>query len=369
MNRDKEIIKTSYIAIIVNFILACFKAVVGVLANSIAIILDAVNNITDAASSLITIIGTRLASKSPDARHPFGHGRIEYMSAIIISAIILYAGVTSLFESVKKILDPVQPQYSTVTLIIVFTAVVTKVLLGRYVRKKGEQLSSDSLVVSGEDALMDAVISASTLAAAFAYMVFRVSIEAFLGVIIALLIIKSAVEGLGDTVSKILGESVDKKTGNLIRKTINEFDEVKGCYDLVMNNYGPEKILGSVHVEVREDMTAREIDRLERKIQEKVFAVHGIILTGISVYSLNTSDTVAMQIRQEIRNMVFENPHVLEMHGFYLDEDAARITFDIVMSFEARDRNGEYLQILAKVKEKYPQYEVIIALDSDFSER
>ncbi|MBQ1791104.1 MAG: cation transporter, partial [Oscillospiraceae bacterium] len=174
-SREKTIIRTSIIGIVANVFLAAFKAAVGLMSHSIAIVLDAVNNISDAGSSLITIIGTKLAGMEPDKKHPFGYGRIEYLSAMIISVIVLYAGITSFVESVKKILHPETPDYTPVSLIIVAVAVVVKILLGRYVKRVGERVNSDSLINSGKDAMLDAVISASTLAAAVIFLVFHVS--------------------------------------------------------------------------------------------------------------------------------------------------------------------------------------------------
>lgn len=188
-SREKTIIRTSIIGIIANVFLAAFKAVIGLMTNSIAIVLDAVNNISDAGSSLITIIGTKLAGREPDKKHPFGYGRIEYLSAMIISVIVLYAGITSLVESVKLIIHPKTPDYNTVSLIIVAVAVVVKILLGRYVKKTGVRVNSDSLINSGEDATLDSVISASTLVAAVIFMTFNISLEAWLGAVISLVII------------------------------------------------------------------------------------------------------------------------------------------------------------------------------------
>jgi hypothetical protein len=161
-SRDAIIVRTSLIGIGANLFLAAFKAMAGILAGSIAVVLDAVNNLSDAMSSLITIIGTKLASRKPDSKHPYGYGRIEYLSATLISVIVLYAGVTSLVESVKKIINPEVPDYSALSLIIITAGVIVKILLGRYVKSVGEKVNSDSLINSGEDATLDSIISAST---------------------------------------------------------------------------------------------------------------------------------------------------------------------------------------------------------------
>ena len=152
--REKTIVRTSIIGIITNALLAVFKAVIGLLSNSIAIVLDAVNNLSDAGSSLITIVGTKLAGKDPDKKHPFGYGRIEYLTAMVISGIILYADITSLIESVKQIIHPETPDYSVVSLIIVAVAVVVKIVLSRYVKGTGEKVKSDSLINSGKEAML-----------------------------------------------------------------------------------------------------------------------------------------------------------------------------------------------------------------------
>ena len=267
ISREKTIVKTSIIGIVANVFLAAFKAVIGLMANSIAIVLDAVNNISDAGSSLITIVGTKLAAREPDKKHPFGYGRIEYLSAMIISVIVLYAGITSLVESVKQILHPETPDYNAVSLIIVAVAVVVKILLGRHVKKIGEKVNSDSLINSGKDATLDSVISASTLLAAGIFLLFHVSLEAWLGAIISLVIIKSGIEMLRETISQILGERNDAELARSIRKTVTSFPDVRGAYDLVLNNYGPDTWSGSIHIEVPDTYSADQLDQLIREIR------------------------------------------------------------------------------------------------------
>lgn len=366
--RDKQIIRTAIIGIIANVLLAGFKAVVGMLAGSVAIILDAVNNISDAASSMITIIGTKLAGKQPDKSHPFGYGRVEYMSALVISLIVLYAGVTALTESVKKILDPQLPSYSAVTLVIVAAGVLVKIILGRYVKAQGVKLKSDSLVNSGEDASMDALISAATLVAALLYMFAGISLEAWLGAAISLFIIYSGIGMIRETISRLLGERADFSLVKAIKKTVTEFDGVSGAYDLVLNNYGPDAYNGSVHIEVPDTYSANDLDHLLREIQVKVFQEHNVILTAIGVYSINTKDEEAIRMREDIRSMVMEQPYVLQMHGFYLEKPEKKIRFDVVVSFDAPDRRAVEKELENKLKTSYPEYDFTIALDIDFSE-
>ena len=368
ISREKIIIKTSIIGIIANVFLAGFKAVVGILTNSIAIVLDAVNNISDAGSSLITIVGTKLAGREPDKKHPFGYGRIEYMSAMLISVIVLYAGVTSFVESVKQIIKPETPDYNAASLIIVAVAVAVKILLGRYVKGIGKKVNSDSLVNSGEDATLDSVISASTLVAAGIFLIFQVSLEAWLGAIISIVIIKSGAEMLRDTVSQILGEQNDAELARSIKQTVTGFPGVHGAYDLVLNNYGPDSWNGSIHIEVLDTFSANELDQLIREITMKVLEEHHVILTAIGVYSVNTQDEEIIQARQKVREIVFAHEYVTQMHGFYWDKKQKTMRFDIVVSFDAGDRKAVYAQVVSDVQKAFPDIQLQVALDTDFAE-
>ena len=368
LSRDRKIIRVSLVGIAANLLLAGFKVFVGLLSHSIAIILDAVNNLSDAASSVITIVGTKLAGRSPDKKHPFGYGRIEYLSAMSISLIVLYAGVTSFVESVKKIIHPETPDYSTVTLVIVAVAVVVKIVLGSYVKGQGEKLNSDSLVNSGEDAKLDSLISTATLAAALIFIFTKISLEAWLGAVISVIIIKSGIEMLRETLSKILGENIDSELARKIKKIIMEYDDVRGVYDLILNNYGPDNYNGSVHIEVPDYFTADQIDQLVREIQVKVYEELDVILTAIGVYSYNTQNLEATEARKEVMKIAKSYKNVLQVHGFYLDEKEKTIRFDTVISFDENDRYALFNEIMRKVEEKFPDYQIIGVMDTDYTE-
>ena len=366
--RDQIIIRTSITGIVANVFLAGFKAFVGLAAHSIAIVMDAVNNLSDALSSLITIIGTKLAGRAPDKKHPLGHGRTEYLSAAIISIIVLYAGVTALVESVKKIIHPETPEYTKLTLVIVAVAVVVKILLGRYVKKTGEKVDSEALVASGSDALFDAVISTSTLVAALIFITTGKSLESWLGAVISLLIIKAGIEMLRETLSSIIGERIPAETAAAVKEAICSFEEVNGAYDLILHNYGPERLIGSVHIEVPDTITAHRLDELQRAITRKVMRETGVIMTGISVYAQNTQNEKIREMEEFARSTAFSYEHVMQVHGFYVDEPEKRITFDVIIGFETKDREKIVEEIRGKVKEKYPDYDVYVTLDYDISD-
>ena len=366
MSRDKVIIRTSIIGILANVLLAAFKAAVGIASNSIAVVLDAVNNLSDALSSIITIIGTKLAGKLPDKKHPLGYGRIEYISAMIVSGIVLYAGITSAVESVKKIIHPEKPEYSVISLVIIAVAVVVKIVLGRYVKAKGEQVNSGSLVASGSDAMFDAILSASVLACAIIFMITGISLEAFVGAVISVIIIKSGVEMMIETLNEILGVRADQETTDRIKELLTGEEEVQGAYDLIMFNYGPDKNLASVHLELPDTMSVREVDRLTRKLERKVYKETGIVLVAVGVYSYNTGDDEAARIQKDVRERVLSHDWAVQVHGFYVDVDTKEMTFDVVISFDINPR--EALTILnGEMKKAYPDYKIAIAPDVDVS--
>lgn len=364
VNREKTIVRTSIIGIVANVFLAAFKAAVGIISNSIAVTLDAVNNLSDALSSVITIIGAKLGAKKPDKKHPLGYGRIEYISSMIVAAIVLYAGITAMVESVKKIIHPEAADYGTVSLIIIAVAIVVKLILGRYVKKQGKKVNSGALIASGKDASFDAILSASVLASAIVFLIWGISLEAYVGAVISIVIIKAGIEMMIETLDDIIGKRGDADTASQIRKLLNEEPEVRGAYDLTLFNYGPDKYYGSVHMELPDTMTVDDVDKLTRKIQVKVYKETGVILTGIGVYSYNTSNDEAAQIRNTIQKTILSHEWAMQLHGFYADTVNKTIRFDVVVSFDID--HEEAVKIMhEEVQALYPDYTISIVPDID----
>ena len=363
-DRDRLIVRTSIIGIITNVFLAAFKAAIGLLSHSIAVVLDAVNNLSDALSSLITIIGTKLSAKLPDKKHPLGYGRIEYLTALVVAAIVLYAGATSLVESVKKIIHPETADYSIVSLVIIAVAVVVKLLLGRYVKAQGKKANSAALEASGADASFDAVLSASVLLSAIIFLVFGVSLEAWVGVVISCFIIKSGIEMITETLDDILGKRADAELTGKIRSSVLEEDEVRGVYDIIVNNYGPNKNTCSLHIELPDVMTVDQVDVLTRRIQARVYKATGVIVTGVGVYAYNTKDDEAAAIRNRVMNLVLSHDWALQLHGFHADTAAKTLRFDVVMSFDITPEEG-LATLYSEVQSAFPDYTIHIVPDVD----
>ena len=367
MEREKIIIKTSFKGIAVNIILVIFKAIVGFVVNSIAIILDAVNNLSDAISSIITIVGTKLAGKAPDKDHPYGHGRIEYFASIIIAVIILFAGLAALKESIEKIIHPAKADYSIASIVIIIVAIFVKFFFGKYVKKTGEKINSQSLVASGTDALFDSIVSLGTLIAAIVSIFFHISIEGIIGALISVVIIKSSIEMLKETINSVIGYRIDKDLAIKIKERVNKFEEVEGVYDLILHDYGPTKMMGSLHIQIPDELTARQIDSLTRKIRAVIYSEFGIIVT-IGIYATNISDEESSNIKNSLVEIIKEYPEILQLHGFYLDKESKFISFDLIIGYDAENPNKIRDEVVKKIKEKYVDYNYYAIIDNDFSD-
>lgn len=367
--RTKIVMTTSIVGVLGNVALTIFKGIVGLATNSIAIVLDAVNNLTDAISSIVTIGGTKLAQRAPDAGHPFGHGRFEYLAQLIISGIIAGAGVVSMYQSILRIIWPEEPDYNTVSLVIVTAAIIVKIFLGRYMHNNGKKSGSDALVASGADSDMDAAISATTLVAAIIFLTTGLSLEAWLGVVISVFIIKAGWDFLHNAIDQLLGERVDPQLAKAVKKTVSSLPGVMGAYDLVLVDFGPQRLMGSIHIEVPDTLTASQIDDLERMVTRTVLQKHQVMIHTVGIYSTNVSDPNSKANRMRDRCYIIALSHkgVIGTHGFYLYPDEKRVSFDIVLEFGA-DRRKLFNEIVKEEKAAFPDYDMHIACDMDVSD-
>ena len=367
--RETAIIRTSAIGIAANVALATFKAAVGILSNSIAVTLDAVNNLSDAISSIITIVGTKLSNKKADREHPFGHGRIEYITTTIIAAIIMYAGISSLIKSIQDIMDPVTPDYSPLSLVIIAVAVLVKIILGHYVRSVGNRVNSDTLIASGSDALFDATLSTSVLTAALIFIFTKISLEAYVGVIISVFIIKASIELLQGSIKEIIGMRPDAALSTLIYDIVKEDPDAEGVYDLIIHNYGPDRFVGSFHTEVLDTTSAIEIDTMTRRLSTEIYKQTSgkIIIAAIGIYARNTTDNRIVKMRTEVTEMALAHEGVLQVHGFIADIENQFMAFDTVIEF-GYDGKQIVHDIIHEVEAAYPDMNVSVLLDRDTSD-
>ena len=367
MERSKQIIRTSVVGIVSNAFLAGFKALVGLLAHSVAIVLDAVNNLSDALSSVITIIGTKLSVKPADRKHPFGHGRVEYFTAIIISVIVLTTGITSLVESVKKIINPTQPEYSTVTLIVIIAAIVTKVLLGLYVRKQGKKLESDALIASGSDALFDAIITLATLISAGVMLIWNISLDGYLGVLISIVIVKAGIEMISSPINQLLGAQASPELVRQIKTEVAQMDGVQGVFDLILHGYGPNLSIGSLHIGVPDTMSAHQIHGLSRKISETMLERHGIVMT-VGIYSNATGDSKNAQLQRDVIQTLSRQEHVVQAHAFYCYDDDKRVSVDVVPDYSVTDDQAFIQHLTEQLAPVLSGRQISITIDHNYSD-
>ena len=367
--RETAIVRTSAIGITANVALAAFKAAVGILSNSIAVTLDAVNNLSDAISSIITIVGTKLSNKKADREHPFGHGRIEYITTTVIAAIIMYAGISSLIKSIQDIMNPATPDYSPLSLVIIAVAVLVKIVLGHYVRTIGNRVNSDTLVASGSDALFDAMLSTSVLAAALIFIFTGISLEAYVGVVISAFIIKASIELLHDSIKEIIGMRPDAALSTLIYDIVKEDPDAEGVYDLIIHNYGPDRFVGSFHTEVLDTTSAIEIDTMTRRLSTEIYKQTSgkIIIAAIGIYARNTTDNRIVKMRTEVTEMALAHEGVLQVHGFIADIENQFMAFDTVIEF-GYDGKQIVHDIIHEVEAADPDMNVSVLLDRDTSD-
>ena len=368
-NRSKIIVRTSIIGILANLGLVAIKLLVGLIAFSVSIIMDAVNNLSDALSSTITVVGTKLSQKKPDAKHPYGHGRIEYVTSLVIGIIILVAGGLAIYESIMSIINKTEPKFEIYSVILIGVAVIVKILLGLYFRHVGKKVNSEALKGSGIDALFDALLSFGTLVSIVVWLISggKVVIEGYVGSVIGLFMIKSGIDVLRNSLSSIIGERTSKETAEAIKHLVCQNPQVLGAYDLIVNNYGPDRGIGSIHIEVDDKMTAKEIHPLTRNIAAQVYMQFGIIMT-VGIYASNSSDSEITKIKEAIRKEVFSHPTIKQMHGFYCDQEIKSISFDVIVDFADKNSSAVIEEIKKDLQLQFPDYHFYIVEDKDFSD-
>ena len=368
--RSHVIVRTSIIGIFANVLLVIFKGIVGILANSVSIIMDALNNLTDALSSVITIIGTKLSLKRPDKNHPYGYGRIEYITSTLIAALILFAGGMAVYESVNSIIDyyknGTMPDYQIYSIIIISMAIVVKILLGLYFRYQAKKVNSENLNSSGLDALFDSLLSLGTLISLIFAMTLHFYIEGYVGILIDLFIIKSGIELIKESLSSMIGNRFDKDLIKEIKQDIARIPNVLGAYDLILNSYGHNKNIGSIHIAVSDTLEALEIQKIEREIASLMQEKYNTILTT-GIYVLNSKDEDVKEMNKSLNDIIKKHNNVLQYHGFYYEKNKDIMSFDLVISFDEEDVDNLILSIKDDMQKLYPNTTILINFDQDFS--
>lgn len=366
-SRSGAIVRTSLAGIAANMLLVAIKITVGVITRSVAIVSDGVNNLTDAFSSILVIVGAYLACKKPDQRHPFGYGRIEYVVTIIIGALVIITGANTLHEAIEHIITPVPVSYSTPLIVALVFALVIKLGIGLFFRLRGKQLEAETLTASGTDALFDTLLSIATIVAAIISMTWGVSVEAYLAVVISALILKTGFEILMGAVSQILGQRVSTDVSAKVRKAAEGVPGVLRACNMRIIDFGPEHVRGTLYVEVDERISAPDFDKLTQAVQMAVFMQCGVLLDAVGMYPVNCTDPAVAQMRDRVAEIVAANDQLIDMHAFRLKPGTNLVMLDVVAGFDAEDDDALCEQVANEAEEAFPDYRFLVTTDSDFA--
>lgn len=361
------------VGIIINFMLFLIKFFVGMLVGSIAISADAFNNLSDAGSSIITIIGFKMANKPADAEHPFGHGRIEYLSALIVAFLVMLVGVQFIKSSIERIFNPTEVTFELVPFILLLISIGFKVWLSTFNKYIGNKINSSALKAAAADSLGD-VFTSSTVIISFLISKFTTfPIDGYIGVFVALAILYAGFGLVKETLNPLLGEAPDPELVNDICEKVLSYPLISGVHDLIVHNYGPGRIIASLHAEIPSDIDIMEIhntiDIAEREVSRDLnihLVIHMDPICVITDEIKETWDYVETVLRRY--------PEIKSMHDFRIvgEGDIKNLIFDIVVSpsLSARNKVREKMlnEIKESIREEHPQYNCVITVDYDFME-
>ena len=377
-NIDDPTVRSSYgnlagiVGIIINIILFIIKISVGLLSGSVAIMADAFNNLSDAASSIVTVIGFKMANKPADAEHPFGHGRIEYISALIVAFMVMIVGLQFIKSSFERILNPKPVIFELIPFILILVSIFFKLWLARFNKIIGNKINSSALKAAGTDALGD-VFTSSTVVLSFLLAKFTdFPLDGYIGIIVAGAIVYSGFSLVKETLSPLLGESPDPIMVSNISDMVMSYENIIGIHDLVIHNYGPGRIMASIHAEIPSTVNIMDIhniiDTAEREISEKL---NVYLVIHMDPVCLDTTEII--EAREFIEEILKTYPMIRSFHDFRIvgDNTHKNILFDIVVDPASISSNNSKksiaLSIQNDVRKIFPNYNCIITVDLDFS--
>lgn len=364
-SRESVVIIIATLGILVNLVMAIVKIGIGMASSSMAIMSEGINNATDSATSLLTIIGTKLAGKHPTKDHPFGFGRIEYLTSIIIAILIIITGYELLTGSVDKILhpEPIEITYTTIA-IIAFSAIV-KLALGQYTIKEGKRIDSGSLVAVGLENRADSIVSVITILSSLAFLLFDISLDAHAGVLTSLFILKAGFDVIQETLSELLGRKGDKEIAASLYKIIRKEPIIYNVADMMLHNYGPDSYSGSVNIEVDNKYSLSEIYTAIHKLQLKI--MHDMNITMVfGIYAIDQDHELLVEMRQYIANFIRKKEHVLSYHALYIHPDNNDIYCDIVVDYDLKDWDALREDFTVYMAEKYPNSKLELVIETEY---
>ncbi|WP_209341635.1 cation diffusion facilitator family transporter [Flavonifractor sp. AGMB03687] len=366
--RERYGVLSGGVGIFLNLLLSLGKFLAGVLTGSIAVTADAFNNLSDAGSSVVTLVGFKLAGQKADDGHPFGHGRIEYLAGLLVSLLILMVGVELGKSSIEKIIHPEDVTFSLVTVVILICSILVKLWMSLFNRKLGKRINSAAMQATATDSLSDVVATSAVLAGTLIGHFAQVSIDGWIGVVVAIFILRAGWEAVKDTLNPLLGTAPEPELVNAIQQLVLSHEQVVGMHDLVIHDYGPGRRMCSFHAEVPEDediMAAHDaIDHIEREIQEK-FGIE----TTAHMDPIATGDSEVTRLRDQVRDLVKEIDEDMSIHDFRVTRGPlhTNLIFDVVVPHRCRLKDEEIQErITQAVRGVVPDCYVVLQLDRSY---
>lgn len=364
-SREGAVVTVSALNILVNLISAAVKVVIGMAVSSIAIVSEGVNNATDSATSLITIVGTKLSAKHPTEKHPFGFGRIEYLTSLLIAVLILFTGAELMESSIKLIFDPQEMSISYVTMAIIAVSAILKLLLGTFTIKEGKRVDSSSLAALGTECRSDSVVSVITLVTALVFLVFRVNLDAYAGIIMALIVLKAGLEVLKETLSDLLGQSGEKELAQELYRIIRAEPLVLNAADMMLHNYGPDAYSGSVNVEIDHSKTVGEVYAALHELQLRIMHEKHITMV-FGIYAVDKDHQEIRQLREQVAAFVREQEHVTSYHALYIHPNGRDIYVDLVVDYDLADWDALRREFTDYMAARYPEKHLELVIETNY---
>ena len=364
-DRQKIIIRTSILGIAVNLAIAAVKVLIGLASSSLAIISEGINNASDAASAFLTLAGTRLSAKHPDEKHPFGYGRIEYLTSLVVAVLILYTGLSLLRESIDGIIHPSEMSVSFAAIAIVAVSAVCKLALGVYTIGMGRKTGSDALMAVGEEGRNDSAFSVMTIAVSLIYMVSGFSLDAYAGVIFALVVMKSGLETLGETVSNLIGRSGQHELAAKLYREIRSTKGIVNAADMMLHDYGPDAYSGSVNVELDHSLSIGEAYSFIHELQLRIMHEYKVTMV-FGIYAVDEDSEESRLLRRTIGEFVKNYEHACSFHAVYMDKAAEKIYCDIIVDYKLEDWDALKEAFTAYMSERYPEKELELTIETEY---
>ena len=374
-NTSKVSVRTAYgvlasvTGIFCNILLFAAKWLIGYLLHSISVMADAFNNLSDAGSSIISFVGVRIASKPADKDHPFGHGRIEYISALVVSFLVIEVGFTFLKDAIQKIMHPQEMHFQLISVIILLLSVGIKLWLGMFNKKLGKRIHSQVMLATAADSIGDVITTSATILSLIVFGVTGINIDGFVGLGVSLVVMWAGISIAKDTLEPLIGEAVSPEVYVQITKFVEQYDGIVGSHDLIVHNYGPGRSMASIHAEVPNDVnieTSHEIiDRVEREALEQL----GIMLV-IHMDPVETKDKHVLEAKEKVEKVLRAMDPKLSIHDFRMvpGTDQINLIFDLVVPFEYDQKKQDHIRsaIMGVLQIVDPRYQCVITVERSY---